>query len=123
MRVYIVEDSQRVRRIIEERLASISGIVLIGYSEGAPHAIEQIAALSPDIVVLDLQLNPGCGLDVLRHFRFANYHHIALVLSNHIDNLVRDQCRDYGASGCYDKSFEFDEFVCAIEELSRLVCK
>lgn len=102
MRVYIVEDSEHVRKAIEKRLASIPGILLIGYSEGAPHAIEQIAALSPDIIVLDLQLNPGCGLDVLKHFRPFHYNHIALVLSNHIDNMIRDLCRDYGASGCYD---------------------
>ena len=68
-RVFIVEDSPMLRTRVQAMVASIPGAQVIGHAEDAESATRAILADAPDVVVLDLQLAKGHGLDVLRALR------------------------------------------------------
>src|ERR1051325_5789137 len=63
LRVFIVEDSPLVRDRLDAGIAAVGGIV-VGHSEAANDAIENLATVDPDVVIIDIQLRSGTGFDV-----------------------------------------------------------
>jgi two-component system, LytTR family, response regulator len=64
IRTLIVDDEQPARERMRQLLAGTEGIELVGEAEDGVQAIECVAGLSPDLVLLDIQM-PGCsGLEV-----------------------------------------------------------
>jgi two-component system, LytTR family, response regulator len=64
LRTLLVDDEQPARDRLRQLLAASSGVDIVGEAEDGVQAIERIGELSPDLVLLDIQM-PGCsGLDV-----------------------------------------------------------
>ena len=117
-RLYYVEDSAELRRRVDDELAQIDGVEVMGHSERAPDALREIRRHRPDVVVLDLQLLEGSGLDVLKGLRHDDWQPIVMVLTNHSDPTSREHSIKAGAKYFFDKSTEFDLFVAALRQLS-----
>jgi two-component system, chemotaxis family, protein-glutamate methylesterase/glutaminase len=66
IRVLVVDDSALARRAISDALTVDPSIEVIGTAEDAYRAREQILALQPDVVTLDLQMPLMDGLTFLR---------------------------------------------------------
>ena len=63
-RTLLVDDEQPARDRLRQLLAGIDEIEIVGEAEDGVQAMERIAELSPDLVMLDIQM-PGCsGLEV-----------------------------------------------------------
>ena len=60
LRVLIVDDEPIAREVLREELAAYADVEIVGEAENGPEAIERIAELRPDLVLLDLQM-PGFG--------------------------------------------------------------
>jgi len=66
IRTVLVDDEPIARRILEEELAEIPGVAVLGQAENGRAAVEMINSLRPDLVLLDIQM-PGCdGFEVVR---------------------------------------------------------
>ena len=64
IRTVLVDDEQPARDRLRQLLAGVDGIEIVGEAEDGVQAIEQVAELTPDLVLLDIQM-PGCsGLEV-----------------------------------------------------------
>lgn len=64
LRILIVDDEPAARERLRQLLAAASDVEIVGEAGDGLEAIEKIAALAPDLVLLDIQM-PGCsGLDV-----------------------------------------------------------
>ena len=64
IRILLVDDEQPARDRLRQLLAGIDGIDIVGEAEDGVQAIERISELTPDVVLLDIQM-PGCtGLEV-----------------------------------------------------------
>jgi two-component system chemotaxis response regulator CheB len=66
IRVHVVDDSALARRAIQDALAQDAGIEVVGLAADAYEAREQIIALEPDVLTLDLQMPLMDGLTFLR---------------------------------------------------------
>lgn len=66
IRVLVVDDSALARRAIQDALAQDAGIEVVGLAADAYEAREQIIALAPDVLTLDLQMPLMDGLTFLR---------------------------------------------------------
>lgn len=64
IRVLLVDDEQPARERLRQLLAAHADVDIAGEAEDGIHAIEQIAALAPDVVFLDIQMPGASGLDV-----------------------------------------------------------
>jgi DNA-binding NarL/FixJ family response regulator len=117
-RLYHVEDSAELRRRVHSELAQIESVELTGYSGRAQEALREIRRTRPDVVVLDLQLPEGSGLDVLKGLRHDEWRPIVMVLTNHSDPTARERSLKAGAKYFFDKSTEFDLFLNALRQLS-----
>lgn len=117
MRIVLVEDSPVVR---ERLIAMVSGLrdaTLVGYAEDAVHATACIKALQPEVVILDIQLAQGSGIEVLREVKRLPQAPVAIMLTNLVSDECRAICRRAGAEFFLDKSFGYDQLIDILEEL------
>ncbi len=112
-RVFVVEDSELIRKRIIENVGSMGGFDVVGFAESADEAVESIARLRPDIVITDIQLREGSGIDVVRKVRADPYvpRPRIYVLTNYAFPEYKRQCSAAGADEFFDKSSEYDRFL------------
>lgn len=64
IRVLLVDDEQPARERLRQLLAAHGDVEVIGEAEDGVQAVERIAELGPDLVLLDIQMPGASGLDV-----------------------------------------------------------
>ena len=69
VRVVLVDDQTLVRSGIKGLLELTSDIVVVGEAEDATGAVELIERIKPDVVLLDIRMPGGSGIDVLKNLR------------------------------------------------------
>jgi DNA-binding NarL/FixJ family response regulator len=113
LKIFLAEDSAPIR----ERLHGVfarADMDVIGEAATPEGAIDQILALQPDVVVLDVQLEGGTGLEVLKAVRSADPKIAFVVFSNSAATAYRNRYLKEGAAGFLDKSTEFDQLPQAV---------
>lgn len=121
-RVFVVEDSPAVRERLQAMLAGIEGTQAVGAATTAQDAIEGIRSARPDVVVLDLRLAEGSGLDVLRALRAESTVLAAVdvyMLTNFAEAPYRRLAERLGVQGFFDKSTEFERVRDALAARAR----
>jgi DNA-binding NarL/FixJ family response regulator len=108
-RVYIAEDSERLRRYITSCVEETGRFEIVGQAESASEAIKGIATLLPQLVVLDLQLIGGSGWDVMDAVRHLPVRF--LILTNNNDAITRSAAAERGVTYFFDKTTQFDDFI------------
>lgn len=110
VRVYLADDSEIIRARVAAML-SASAMSIVGEAETPQACIAGILATRPDVVVLDVQLEGGQGLDVLRAVRSAAPGIAFVVFSNNSGPAYRKRYLAAGAVGFLDKTSEFDQLA------------
>ncbi|MCU1584845.1 MAG: DNA-binding response regulator [Microbacteriaceae bacterium] len=72
IRTFLVDDHELVRRGIAGLLSAEPDIEVVGEAGTAAQARARIGATNPDVIVLDVRLPDGSGIDVCRDVRSAN---------------------------------------------------
>jgi DNA-binding NarL/FixJ family response regulator len=106
-KVFIVDDSEAIRASLAEMLAHVPETNVVGEAKTPEEAIEGIRKTNPDVVILDLHLVGGSGVEVLRAIHPEAPAIRFLVLTNHPTQQYRRICMAAGASHFLDKSNEF----------------
>ena len=70
--VLLVDDHELIRHGLRRAFESDPGFAVVGEASRVDEAISQAAALKPDVVVLDIRLPDGSGLDAARALREAH---------------------------------------------------
>jgi DNA-binding NarL/FixJ family response regulator len=109
MNVFIVEDSEAMRESLRSMLSEFHDVRIVGYAADEAGAIEQIDALLPDVVILDLNLQSGTGVAVLKNVKKRHAGIKVMVLTNCNGELYADACKRANADYFFDKSFQFME--------------
>jgi DNA-binding NarL/FixJ family response regulator len=92
---------------------------LVGTSSSPAEAILLINNKHPQVVVLDWNLEGGCGLSVLKHIRNKHLNSRVIVLTNHSDQSTRQMTMDAGADYFLDKTHEYDRLSTILIELAE----
>ncbi len=121
VRVFLVEDSPLIRRRIIDNLLSIGGFVVVGFAESEDDAVAAIAETKPDVIVTDIRLREGNGIEVVRQVRQtpAASPPKIYVLSNYASAEYRRECELVGADAFFDKSGEYDRFLDALQHVAH----
>lgn len=108
--------------MIRDRVAALlteRDMVVVGQASTPAGSIDGILSARPDVVVLDVQLGGGTGLEVLRAVRRAAPDIAVVVFSNTASPAYRKRYLTDGAVGFLDKSTEFDQLAQAVAGTSR----
>lgn len=108
IRVFIADDSQLVQVRLVMLLGELAGVEVVGQALTAPAAIAGIRHLQPDVVLLDIHMPGGSGIDVLRSIKNSPLAPVVIVLTNYPYPAYRERCLRLGADFFFDKSTEFD---------------
>ena len=120
LRVFIADDSPPVAEMLTELLSVPGSVEVVGVGETETAAIDSILAMRPDVVVLDLQLRTGSGVNVIRAVRAnADLASVRLVVtSNHVSPEMRAGCLQLGADDYFDKVKEIGALMERIREIA-----
>ena len=118
--VFLVEDSAPIRARLAEMLGDVAGVAIVGEADTPASAIDGILRTRPDSVVLDIQLNGGSGIEVLRKVCPVAPGIVFIMLTNHPDPQYRKICMESGASYFLDKSAEFEKVKEVITSLGAV---
>ena len=66
LKTLVVDDEPIARQVLRESLARVPQVLVVGDAENGQQALQQIAALKPDLVFLDLQMPVMGGFEVVR---------------------------------------------------------
>ena len=118
-RIMLVDDHPIVRRGLRDLLAdAFTGSVIHEVGSGRD-ALDLIRTHPWDIVILDLSLPDGSGLDVLKRVRHLQPRLPMLVLSMHTADQFARRSIAAGASGYLTKDTADTELVTAVSRLLR----
>lgn len=116
--VFLADDSSLIRERVVALLAA-NGMVVVGQASTPAGSIDGILSARPNVVVLDVQLDGGSGLEVLRAVRAAAPQIAVVVFSNAASPAYRKRYLSDGAAGFLDKSTEFDQLAQAVAASSN----
>jgi len=119
MMIFIADDSDLMRERLTALLTEIEGVEVIGQARTVADAIEGIRALSPDFVILDIQMPGGSGIDVLKAVKQYAHPPLVMMFTNHAQPQYRDKCIEWGADFFLDKSREFESLAPICESLIK----
>ncbi|GMM91528.1 response regulator [Vibrio fortis] len=71
-KVMVIEDDIAIAELHHRYLEQMGGFEVVGIATSQSEAIMQLDILKPDLVLLDVYLPDGCGLDILNHVRGNN---------------------------------------------------
>lgn len=115
--VFVADDSIPVRDRLVALLSGMSELQVVGQAGGVVETVTQVRIARPEIVILDIRLSDGSGLDVLHALQQDQPKPKVIVLTNYPFDQYRRKCLEAGASRFFDKSTEFDKIPQAIAQL------
>ena len=113
IKVFLADDSLLICDRISA-LLSAAGMTVVGRAASPQACFDGILAGRPDVVVLDVQLLGGAGLEVMRTVRLAAPEVAFVVFSNNSGPAYRRRYLAEGALQFVDKSTQFGELAQAV---------
>ena len=111
-RVLVIDDHPIVRQGLAQMIDREPDLMVCGDAEEAKTALQAIAILKPDIVVIDISLNGPSGLEILKTIRQNDPTLRVLILSMHDEMVYAERALRAGANG-YIMKQEATEMVLA----------
>lgn len=116
----LVEDNPTIRQSLIPALEEVAGAQVVGTAATAAQARQAIEEWQGrwHLLVVDLFLAAGSGLDVLEMVAKRATDQVVYVLSNYATADIRRRCMALGADGVFDKSTELDTFFAQCADLA-----
>jgi two-component system, NarL family, response regulator DevR len=114
LRVMLVDDHQVVRDGIKLLLGSVQDVVVCAEAASTRDAVQIAAQALPDVVVMDVRLSDGSGIEATRDIRAARPATQVLMLTSFADDEALFASIMAGASGYVLKQIQGPELLRAI---------
>jgi len=118
-RVLIVDDHPIVRQGLAQMINQETDLMVCGEAEDAQNALQAVAELHPDLVLVDLSLKGGSGLDLIRTLRTRQSMLPILVVSMHDESLYVERALRAGARGYIMRHEATNSMMRAIRRVHR----
>jgi DNA-binding NarL/FixJ family response regulator len=119
LKALLVEDSPIMRELLTESLAGVSGVQVAAIAETAADAVTAFESHLPDIVILDLALRVGSGLEVLREIKRSAPDCLVMVFTGYDQESFRQHCLAAGADHFFSKNRQHDQLIQLIQSLTE----
>jgi len=113
-RVLIVDDHPIVRQGLKRMIDAEDDLEVCGEADSEPNARNAVRELDPDIVIVDLSLQDGDGLELVRAVHAHHPEVPMLVLSMHDEAIYAERMLAEGASGYIMKQAAADQLLTAL---------
>jgi DNA-binding NarL/FixJ family response regulator len=121
MTILIVDDSEVFRSRIVEILANNNKSTDILEANSILEAKEIMLDVLPDILITDIRMPGGTGLDLIKHVRKDNLVTLIIVITNYPEAQYKVEAFKTGANYFFDKSSEMDNLLEIINQFNQKV--
>lgn len=118
-RVLICDDHEVVREGLRSLLSRSQGLAVVGEAGTMEEAIETAATAKPDVVIMDVRLPDGSGVEACRAIREARPETHVIMLTSYADDEALFASILAGASGYLLKQTRGQAVVDAIEAVAQ----
>lgn len=118
-KILIVDDHPLVRQGLDLLIAQRDGWSVCGHAGSTAEALQQLVAERPDLVLVDVSLQDGSGLELIKEIKARGPEIKMLVLSNHDESVYAERALRAGASGYVNKLEAGEKLVQAIEDVLK----
>lgn len=115
--IYIVEDHPVMRQGYAALLEIEMGLETCGETGSVPEARQEIPELEPDLAIVDLSLQEGSGLELIKDLQNSRPDLPILVVSVHEEALYAERVLRAGASGYLAKNEPSAKMMKAIRRI------
>jgi len=116
-RILIVDDHPAVREALASRIGRQPDLEVCGEAADMSEALRLVAEVQPDLAVVDISLQSGSGIDLIKRIKAGNNTVRMLVWSMHGESLYAERALRAGALGYVNK----DQATVTIIEAIRQV--
>jgi DNA-binding NarL/FixJ family response regulator len=117
--VVLVDDHPIVRQGLAQLLGQEPDLRVCGEAEDEAAALRLVAELSPQLVIVDLSLKSGDGIDLIKNLRAGHPSIPILVLSMHDESHFVERALRAGALGYLTKQEASTKILPAIRQVLR----
>lgn len=117
IRVLLVDDHKLIRVGLGKLLQAESGIEVVGEAGDGETALQLARELSPDVVVLDINMPGMNGVEATRRLTRLEPTPRILIVSVHSQDPVPARLLEAGAAGYLTKDAAADEIVAAVRQV------
>jgi len=118
LRVFVVDDSDVLRESLIRMLSELERVEVVGEAAGRDQALAEIARLKPEVVILDIQLQQGNGIEVLAEIKKTAPGPTVIMLTNYPYIQFREKCLKAGADYFFYKATEFTKVKEVVRQLA-----
>ena len=115
-RILLADDHPMIRTAIEVLLRN-SAFELAGTAATADEALRAVPVLDPDIVLLDLQMPGGSGIELVRNLRSNGDRRRLVILTAAIDDRTLIEARSLGVEGMVLKNSDPSYLLDCLEQV------
>lgn len=118
IKILLVDDHAIMRQGLRTLLEGFDQVTVVGEANSVASAVAETARLTPDVVILDIRLSDGSGIDACRELHQREAHPRVLVLTSYADDETLFEAIAAGADGYLLKEVDSDGLVRAIEDVA-----
>ncbi len=116
--VVVIDDHELLIDAVERSLRSHPVLLVIGRARDIASGVAVVSELQPDIVVLDLRLPDGSGIDAITVLKQVAPDVEIVVLTGFADSASLARALEAGCAGFVSKGDRLDELIAAVEAVA-----
>jgi len=117
MRLFIADDSELLRSHLVSMISEFKEIEVVGQVKYAHEAVKSIRSLNPDVVILDIHMPDGNGINVLESIRKDHHSAKVIIFTNFPYVQYKRRCIEVGADYFFYKATEFERLMEVLKQL------
>jgi DNA-binding NarL/FixJ family response regulator len=118
-RILIVDDHPIVRRGLTQLIGSEPDLEVCAEAADAPDAMQKVAETHPDLVIVDISLQSGNGIELIKQIKAYDARVKMLVSSMHEESLYAERSLRAGAMGYVNKEAAPESLIEAIRQVLK----
>jgi len=119
IKVLIVDDHPVVRRGLHSILGDAKDLQVVGEASNGSEALKQVAALKPDVVLMDIRLPGPDGVQITRRVRREFPEVRVIILTTYDDDQHLYNAIEAGAHGFLTKHADYSDLAESIRAVAR----
>lgn len=107
--VLLIEDDFEIGKWLEKRIMKLSNIKSFNWETSIEKALIALSLNNPDVIILDLNLPDGNGIDLLKKIKSIKNNSKVFIFS--VNNELRKTCLRLGADYFFDKTTDSEKLI------------
>lgn len=114
VKIFIVDDHPMMRDGLAAQISNEADLSVCGEADDVNEALQKVGDLNPDLVIIDISLKTGHGIDLIKRIRERHPKMKMLVNSMYEETVYADRALQAGALGYLSKQTAREKLVTAI---------